>query len=236
MHYKTKFVRFLLESGAMTFGDYTLKSGRKSPYMINIGKLDSGMALSKMGCFYARAIYEKMEMDVIPWETTMLFGSAYKGIPLVAATSIAMAAAFDLDFGWAFNRKEAKDHGEGGIFVGRKPGPGDQVIIVDDVMTAGTALRETVGLFGEYAPGAKIVGSVIAVDRKEHGSDKRVSAVAETEFELGFPIFSIVDIDEIIESLKSDDLQREYMNKKAALPTMEQIAAVENYLAEQRVA
>jgi len=221
----------------MIFGDFTLKSGRRSPYMIDIGRLDSGVTLSRMGCYYARAIYEKMEVGVIPMETNLLFGSAYKGIPLVTASSIALSAAFDLDFGWAFNRKEAKDHGEGGLFVGKKPGSGDRVLIVDDVMTAGTALRDTASLLREYAPDAKIVGSVIAVDRKERGRDSRISAVAEAEFELGFPIFSIVDIDEIVESLKSGELERLYESEtKAALPTVEQIAAVENYLAELRVA
>ena len=236
MHNKTKFVSFLLETEALTFGDFTLKSGRKSPYMINAGKFDSGVSLSRMGCYYARVIYEKMELGVIPWDTNILFGSAYKGIPLAAATSIALAAAFDFDLGWAFNRKEAKDHGEGGIFVGRKLSAGDRILIVDDVMTAGTALRDTVDLLSESAPGAKVVGSVIAVDRKERGRDERLSAVAEMQFELGIPIFPIIDIDDILAVLKGGELEREYgRNKKAALPTTEQIAAIESYLAEYRV-
>jgi len=234
MHYKIKFVRFLLESGALIFGDFTLKSGRKSPYMINMGKLDSGDLLSRMGCFYARAIYEKMELGVIPWETSLLFGSAYKGIPLAAATSIAMSAAFDLDFGWAFNRKEEKDHGEGGVFIGRQPCADDLVLVLDDVMTAGTAFRETVGLFDKYAPGAKIIGSVIAVDRKERGKDTRLSAVAETEYETGIPIFSLIDIDEILDILKSGGIEEDHKNEITALPTTEQIAAIEDYLVEYR--
>lgn len=236
MHYKKKFVCFLLESEALTFGDFTLKSGRKSPYMINTGKINSGASLSRMGCFYARAIYEKMELGVVPWDTTILFGSAYKGIPIAAATSIALAAAFDFDIGWAFNRKEAKDHGEGGVFVGMKPAAGDRVLIVDDVMTAGTALRDTVDLLGAYAPEAKVVGSVIAVDRKEHGRDARLSAVAETQYELGIPIFSIIDIDEILTILKGGDFEHDYnSDAKAALPTMDQIKAIEVYLSEYRV-
>ena len=235
MHYKTEFIRFLLESGAMTFGVYTLKSGRKSPYMINIGKVGSGVSLSRMGDFYARAIYEKMETGIIPEDTNLLFGSAYKGIPLVTATSIAMSAAFELDLGWAFNRKEAKDHGEGGVFVGTMPGAGDRVLVVDDVMTAGTALRETIDLFKKYAPDAEVIGSVIAVDRKERGRDKTVSAVAEAEKEFGIPVFSIIDIDEIIEALKSGELVLECKSSfKAALPTADQIAAIEEYLAEYR--
>ena len=235
MHYKEQFVKFLLESGALTFGEYTLKSGRKSPYMINAGKLDSGITLSRLGCFYARAIYDKMELDIIPWETTMLFGSAYKGIPLATSAAIAMGASFDLDFGWAFNRKEEKDHGEGGVFVGRKPGAGDLVLIIDDVMTAGTALRETVELLHTQTPEAKIVGSVIAVDRKERGRDSRLSAIAEAQYELGFPIFSIINIDEILHILKTGDFESEYRKDvKAALPTSDQIAAIEEYLAEHR--
>jgi len=221
MNYKTEFIHFLLESGAMTFGDFTLKSGRKSPYMVNIGKACTGASLARLGDFYARAIHEKMELGIIPKDTTLLFGSAYKGIPLVTAASIAMSSAFGLDMGWAFNRKEAKDHGEGGVFVGSAPGAGDRVLIVDDVMTAGTALRETIGLFGKYAPEAKVVGSVIAVDRKERGRDKDFSAVAEAEKEFGIPIFSIVDIDEIIGALKNSEHENS-------------VAAIEEYLVEYR--
>ena len=235
MHYKKQFVKFLLESGALTFGDFTLKSGRKSPYMINTGKFSSGTSLSRMGCFYARVIYEKMELGIIPWDTTILFGSAYKGIPLATAAAIALASAFEFELGWTFNRKEAKDHGEGGVFVGRKPGPDDRILIVDDVMTAGTALRDTVDLIREHAPEATIAGSVIAVDRKERGHDTRLSAVAEAEYELGIPIFSIIDIDGILAVFKDGDFEREYNGReKADLPTAGQIAAIEDYLSEYR--
>lgn len=207
MNYKSNFVKFLLASGALTFGDYTLKSGRKSPYMINTGRINTGDAISRLGCFYARAIDEKIQLGVIPGDISILFGSAYKGIPLVTATSIAMNAAFDSDIGWCFNRKEAKDHGEGGVFVGKIPGDGDKILIVDDVMTAGTALRETIGLIKDHAPGAEIIGSVIAVDRAERGGGSvgggRLSAVAEAQYEFGFPIFSIIDIDEIVSALKA---------------------------------
>jgi len=225
MNYKEKFVHFLLEHGALMFGDFTLKSGRKAPYMINTGKLDSGVLLSRLGCFYAKSIYEKMELGIIPHDTNIIFGSAYKGIPLAAATAIALSAAFDLNIGYSFNRKEAKDHGEGGVFIGKKPGQGDRVLVIDDVMTAGTALRDTVDLLSAHAPEAKVVGSVIAVDRKEHGRDKRLSAVAETQYELGIPIFSIVDIDEIVSVLKSGEIDE-------AGP--EQITAIEKYLEEYR--
>ena len=223
MYHKERFVRFLLESGALIFGDFTLKSGRKSPYMINTGKLDSGILLSRLGCYYAHTVYEKIELGVIPQDTSIIFGSAYKGIPLAAVVSIALAAAYDLDLGYAFNRKEEKDHGEGGVFVGRKPGQGDRILIIDDVMTAGTALRDTVDLLSVHAPEAKVVGSVIAVDRKEHGRDERLSAAAETQYELGIPIFSIIDIDELVDVLKT-----------ASLAEPGQIAAIEAYLAANR--
>ncbi|MCL1897024.1 MAG: orotate phosphoribosyltransferase, partial [Clostridiales bacterium] len=217
--------RFLLDSGALTFGDFILKSGRKSPYMINTGKLDTGDRLSRLGCFFAHAVFEKMELGIIPRDTGIIFGSAYKGIPLAAAVSIAMAAAYDLNIGYTFNRKEEKDHGEGGVFVGRKPGPGDNILIIDDVMTAGTALRDTVGLLKAHAPEANVVGSVIAVDRMEHGRDVRMSAVAEAQYELGIPVFSIIDINEIVAALKFGTL---------AEPG--QIAAIEEYLEANRPA
>jgi len=235
MHYKEKFVRFLLETGALKFGDHTLKNGLKSPYMIDTNKFDSGASLSRLGCFYARAIYEKMEFDVIPWETTMVFGSANKGISLAAATAIALAAAFDIDLAWSFNRKGAGGQGSEGVFEGRKPGPDDHILIIGDVMHAGTSLRDTVEMLSEQAPEAKVIGSIMAVDRKERGRDKRLTAVAEAHFELGIPIFPIIDIDEILGILKSGEIEREFNNNvKAALPTAEQIAAVENYLAEHR--
>ena len=267
MALKEKFVRFLIGSGALVFGDFTLKSGRKSPYMINTGKIDSGIELARLGCYYARTIYEKIELGVIPRDITILFGSAYKGIPLATTTAIAASAAYGLKAGYAFNRKEAKDHGEGGVFVGRKPGHGDKVLVIDDVMTAGTALRDTVDMIGMHAPEAKVVGSVIAVDRCERGRDERLTAVAETQYEMGFPIFSIISIDEIVELLKSGrlidgfcggDAEDEALDEKgasfrvdicgngdgyddgyadkirAALPTKEQIAAIESYLKEFR--
>lgn len=220
MYHKERFVQFLLESGALTFGDFILKSGRKSPYMINTGKFDSGALLSRLGCYYAYTIYEKIELGVIPRDTNIIFGSAYKGIPLAAVASIALTAAYDVNTSYAFNRKEEKDHGEGGVFIGRKPGPGDRILVIDDVMTAGTALRDTVDLLRIHAPEAKVVGSVIAVDRKEHGRNARLTAAAETQYELGIPVFSIIDIDEIVEALEAGTM---------AAP--EQVAAIKAYLA-----
>ena len=226
MDYRDRFVRFLLDSGVLAFGDFTLKSGRKSPYMVNMGMINTGVSLSQLGCFYAHAIVEKIEQGTIPQETNILFGSAYKGIPLAAAASMAMSAEYGRIIGYTFNRKEAKDHGEGGIFVGKNPGPGDRILIVDDVMTAGTALRDTFDLLSALTPEAKVVGSIIAVDRKECGRDPRFSAVDETQKELGIPVFSIIDIDEIVALLKSGTLAAEVKD--------EQIDAIEAYLEKYR--
>ena len=227
MDYKIKFVKFLLEVGALTFGDFTLKSGRKSPYMVNTGKFDTGDRLSKLGCFYARAIREKIELGILPDKIDILFGSAYKGIPLASATSIALSAAFESDVGYCFNRKEAKDHGEGGMLVGRIPKPGDNILIIDDVMTAGTALREVIPILKKEAPEANIIGSTLAVDRMEKGTED-ISAVAQAQYEFGFPVFAIIDIEEIIEAL--DFIQNE--KKDNYLPTDGQVSAIRTYLTE----
>ena len=231
MRYKLNFVKFLLEVGALTFGDFTLKSGRKSPYMINTAKFDTGERLSKLGCFYARAIREKMELGILPDKIDVLFGSAYKGIPLATATSIALSAAFDNDIGYCFNRKEAKDHGEGGMLVGCIPKPGDNVLIIDDVMTAGTALREVVPILKNEVPEANIVGSVLAVDRMEKGPGEKLCAVAQAQYEMGFPIFAIVDIDEIIKAI--EEIQNEPVVN--IIPTPEQVESIKKHLNDFKV-
>ncbi len=202
MGYTNDFARFLLEGNSLSFGDFTLKSGRKSPYMINTGRCDDGASLSRLGCFYAKAIYEKMELGVIPGDVDIVFGAAYKGIPLAASAAIALSAAFDMDIGYCFNRKEPKDHGEGGILVGRTPKPGDKILLIDDVVTAGTALREVEAVLRKEAPEAEIVGVVIAVDRMERGTSPGLSAVAQAQYELGVPVFPIIHMEEMLAALK----------------------------------
>ena len=180
------FVRFAISQGALRFGEFTLKSGRISPYFFNAGQFHTGAALSALGQFYARALMDSgLKFD-------MLFGPAYKGIPLAAATAIALARDFGRDVPWAFNRKEAKDHGEGGIVVGA-PLAG-RVVIVDDVITAGTAVRESVALIrrAQATPAAVL----ICLDRQEKGQGER-SAVREVQESLNLEVVSISTLGDI---------------------------------------
>ena len=192
--YKTEFIHFMVRSGVLTFGEFTLKSGRKAPYFVNTGNYTTGEQLSKLGGFYADCIRENLG-DAFD----LLYGPAYKGIPLAVAAASSLYAKYGINKEYAFNRKEAKDHGEGGVLVGHKPADGERVLIVEDVITAGTAMRENLPIL-EAAAKVKIAGVVISVDRKERGQGER-SAVQEIEATYGFPVFPIVTIDEIIEAL-----------------------------------
>lgn len=206
------FIDLCLELGVLRFGEFKLKSGRVSPYFFNAGLFNSGRALAELGRFYATAIQnEQLEFDV-------LFGPAYKGIPLVSATAIALADRHQRSMPWAFNRKEAKDHGEGGNIVGA-PLRG-RVLIIDDVMTAGTAIRESVDVI--RAAGATPVGVVIALDRQERGQTER-SAVQEVEQVLGLPVTSILKLADLIAHL-------------AATGNAAQLAALQKYRSEYGVA
>ena len=190
--YKQQFIRFCLELGVLRFGEFTLKSGRVSPYFFNAGLFNTGGAMLELGRFYASALVEsRVEYD-------MLFGPAYKGIPLVTATATALADRHGIDKPLAFNRKEAKDHGEGGSIVGA-PLSG-RVLIVDDVITAGTAIRESETLI--EAAGARPAGVLIALDRQERGRGER-SAVQEVEETMGVPVISIIGLADLIEHLES---------------------------------
>lgn len=185
--YQKDFLDFAITQNALKFGEYTLKSGRISPYFFNAGLFQNGSALTRLGKFYAQAIVEsELEFD-------MLFGPAYKGIPLVAATAIALYTDHGKDYPYAFNRKEAKDHGEGGTIVGAKLQ--DRVLIIDDVMTAGTAIREAADIVATQ--GASLGGVAISLDRQERGKTER-SAVQEVEALYGIPVIRIVGLDDII--------------------------------------
>ena len=190
--YQKDFVDFTLETGVLKFGDFTLKSGRISPYFFNAGLFNKGSHLSQLGKFYAHAIEASgMEFDV-------LFGPAYKGIPLAAAASIALNDSFKKNVPYSFNRKEAKDHGEGGSIVGH-PLEGD-ILIIDDVITAGTAIREAQDII--TANGAKTKGVIVALDRQEKGNGE-LSAIQEVEQIFGISVVSIINISHIIEHLRS---------------------------------
>ena len=190
--YKTQFIDNSLESGALKFGQFRLKSGRVSPHFFNAGEFFQGKALAALGRCYAAAIIESgVEFDV-------LFGPAYKGITLVAATAVALAEHHNMDVKYCFNRKEAKSHGEGGTLIGA-PLEG-RILIIDDVITAGTAIREVMTMV-ELA-GGEAVGVVIGLDRKERGTSSK-SAIQEVEKQFSIPVISIIDMDDILTYLKS---------------------------------
>jgi orotate phosphoribosyltransferase len=197
MSYKSDFTKFLLDVGALRFGDFTLKSGRRSPYFINTGAFDTGAKIERLGGYYAACIMDHIGEGHIPEDISTVFGPAYKGIPLAVATASALAREYGKDAGYTFNRKVAKDHGEGGSFVGRPFVCGDNVIIVDDVITAGTAVRETVpGL--RAAQDLNIAGMIISVDRMEKGTGGELTAVKEAERDLGVRVWPIITVKEIL--------------------------------------
>lgn len=199
MSYKREFVEFMVEAGVLTFGDFTLKSGRRSSYFINTGNYRTGAQATRLGGFYAQCIADNMAAGNISSRVTTLFGPAYKGIPLSVAAAVALWQQHGIDLGYCFNRKEAKDHGEGGSFVGAPLKDGDRILIIEDVITAGTALREVLPLL-KAAADVQVEGLVISVDRMEKGqSDK--TAVREIEEEFGIKTYPLVTVREIIDLL-----------------------------------
>ena len=190
--YQQAFLDFAMQQGVLRFGEYTLKSGRISPYFFNAGLFQTGSALSRLGQFYAQAIVESgLQFD-------MLFGPAYKGIPLAAAVSIALYEKHGLDYPYAFNRKETKDHGEGGTIVGAALK--GRVLVIDDVMTAGTAIREAAAIVA--GQGAQLAGVAISLDRQERGQGE-LSAVQEVRANFGVPVISIVGLQNVIQHVQN---------------------------------
>ncbi len=193
LDYQEQFIRLALECSVLKFGEFQLKSGRFSPYFFNTGLFNTGSQLDRLGQFYAQALIQaEVEVDV-------LYGPAYKGIPLVSTTAIAYSR-LNRDIPFAFNRKEAKDHGEGGVLVGA-PLQG-KVWILDDVITAGTSVRESVDIIRDA--GATVAGVAIALDRQEKGQND-LSAVQEVSNRFGIPVISIITLAEIIEFIEKDD-------------------------------
>lgn len=199
--YKTEFLELALELEALGFGEFELKSGRVSPYFFNAGRFDSGYAAAKLGRCYASAI------AALDLEFDMLFGAAYKGIPLVALAAGALAEHHDLDYPFAYNRKEGKKHGEGGDTIGA-PLAG-RVLILDDVVTAGTAVREAIDTI--EAAGAEPAGVLVALDREEVGTKARIPAVKQLEADLGVPIRSIITLTDLIDHMEENGQYEQFL-------------------------
>ena len=214
MSYKSEFIQFMCESNVLGFGEFTLKSGRLAPYFINTGNYRTGAQIEKLGEYYAACMQENhVSADA-------LFGPAYKGIPLAVATAIALHNRYDVDVNYCFNRKEIKDHGEGGSMAGYPLKDGDRVAIIEDVITAGTAIRECLPVLRQAAD-VQVTGLVISVDRMERGKGEK-SAVQEVFEEFGIKTYPLVTINDIIEAI-----QKGVIPFEAYLPKM--IAYREKY-------
>ncbi len=199
--YQREFIEFALEKQVLKFGEFTLKSGRKSPYFFNAGLFNTGRDLARLGRFYAAALVDSgIDYDV-------LFGPAYKGIPIATTTAVALADHHDVDTPYCFNRKEAKDHGEGGNLVGSALE--GRIMLVDDVITAGTAIRESMEII--KANGADLAGVLVAIDRQEKGKGE-LSAIQEVERDFGCAVVSIVSLTDLITYLEEKGTNNEHLD------------------------
>ncbi len=206
--YKENFIRFMVDNGVLRFGEFTLKSGRLAPYFINTGNYKTGKQLAKLGEYYASCIMD----NGLDAET--LVGPAYKGIPLSVTTAVALYNKYEKEMNYCFDRKEVKDHGEGGMFVGKQLQDGERVIIIEDVMTSGKALREILPKL-EATAKVKVVGMIISVDRMEKGLTSDLSAVSEAKKEFGIDVYSVVTMDDIISAI-----EKGVVDGKEHLPAM----------------
>lgn len=206
--YKEEFICFMVANGVLRFGEFTLKSGRKAPYFINTGNYKTGKQLAKLGEYYAACIQEHaLQADT-------LVGPAYKGIPLSVTTAIALYNRYDVDVNYCFDRKEVKDHGEGGLFVGKQLTDGEKVIVIEDVMTSGKALKEILPKL-QAAANVEVVGMIISVDRMEKALDSDLSAVAAAKRDYGIDVYSVVTMNDII-----DAIEKGVIDGKEHLPAM----------------
>ena len=212
--YKQEFIRFMVENGVLRFGEFTLKSGRKAPYFINTGNYKTGKQLAKLGEYYAACIVNN------GLEAETLIGPAYKGIPLSVTTAIALFNGYGKELNYCFDRKEVKDHGEGGLFVGKQLMDGEKVILIEDVMTSGKALREILPKI-EAAANVNIVGMIISVDRNEKALDSEKSAVSQAKEEFGVDVYSVVTMNDIIEAIEQGVIEG-----KEHLPAMYEYRSV----------
>ena len=218
-----EFVEFLVHCEALTFGDFTAKSGRPTPYFVNAGKVRTGSQIARMGEFYAAAIIDHWGHDV-----DVVFGPAYKGIPLAVTTAIALHHDHGRDVGYCFDRKEAKDHGEGGRLVGHPLADGDRVVIVEDVTTAGTSIRETLPKLREAAD-IDLAGVLVGVDRRERGSRAGLSALDELSQEIDAPTVALATIHDIVAHLSGHTVDGRHVIDE------QDRARIDAYLAEYGV-
>ena len=219
MTYQEEFIRFMVDSGVLTFGDFTTKSGRKTPYFVNTGNYKTGAQAARLGDYYAACIQENM-----PEGIDALFGPAYKGIPLVTTASASLFRNYGRDLPYCFNRKEAKDHGEGGQMVGYKPKDGDRIAIVEDVVTAGTAVRESIEFFKSVAD-VKIVALFVSVDRMERGTGVQTT-LNELREQYGIAVYPIVTVRQVMDTLHNQEINGQ------VVITDEILERMEAYLAE----
>ena len=204
-NYKREFIQFLEGAGVLKFGDFTAKSGRKIPYFINAGMIKTGADIATLGEFYAKAYFDKLGK-----KQAVLYGPAYKGISLSVSAAVALSKN-DLNVPFFFNRKEVKDHGEGGVFVGYVPQAGEEIVIIEDVITAGTAIRESMEILS-HLEGTKVVATFIMVNRMEKGQGDK-GAMEEIAEQFGFPVYSIVDVYDIIEYLEETPENKENVDR-----------------------
>ncbi len=213
--YKEEFIEFMLECGVLTFGDFTTKSGRKTPFFVNTGNYKTGKQLKKLGEFYAQAIKEYFDGSF-----NILFGPAYKGIPLSVTTSISLSSLYDIDVAYCSNRKEIKDHGDTGILLGSKIKSGDKVLIIEDVTTAGTSISETMPIIKAQGD-VDVVGLIISVDRMERGQGTH-SALTEIREKYGIKTCAIVTMKEVVDYLKNKEINGKVVLDDAILKRIDE--------------
>lgn len=214
MSYKEDFIKFMVKCGVLTFGDFVTKSGRETPYFINTGNYRTGAQISKLGQYYAACIQQHF-----PGHIDALFGPAYKGIPLAVSCAVSLSEHYGRDINYCFNRKEIKDHGEGGALVGYRPKDNDRVLIIEDVITAGTAVRECLPML-KGAADVDVAGLVISVDRMERGRGE-LSAIQEIKADYGIDTYPIVTVSEIIECLHNKPVDGKILVDDAVRDKME---------------
>lgn len=214
--YKQEFIDFLIQENALKFGDFTLKSGRKSPFFVNMGAFQSGSSLVELGEYYARAIHDRYGLDF-----DVVFGPAYKGIPLAVATVMSISRLYGKNIRYCANRKEIKDHGDKGILLGSSLKDGDRVVIVEDVTTSGASMAETVPILRTQAK-VEIVGLMVSLNRMEVGKKENQSALDEIQETYGFPACAIVTMEDVVDVLKEPDDDRSFVLNQDMLDALDQ--------------